>query len=523
MLTIRRRVRNAAQTQVVAQIGQVLGGLEEDARYELKPDQDGCLLYVDDEELLSARGWFRWTPELYAGRVRVEVLRPTGSVDEYFLQVGSATSKADNLPFEEMIAQVRALYPRQLGGISAATLAFGSDGQPGQFADLVLLARLRQHGHAFLEAVEQVARIPHAKLQAKRGKLPLSQVRRLHPVALRDPKLSTLLRNPALAAKHTNMPVTAWTSGASVDTQANRALLALLKRLRTAISALCVKVRANALQGTRKQQEQRAQRRLALLDALDARVSQVLRQHPFPAVTSGASSACGVAQIAAQPLYGKAHRLGTQALALGVEGHQLSDQLHANHSWGIYEMWCFVQVLHTLQRCTGNSLRPAAPITVEADFCWHAELASGHSLELLYQGVFPKAQPSHGYEGFSISRKRIPDILIVERSGQTVRSLILDAKWRSGEHCELEAMESAHLYHDSLRIAGAPPDCCLLMLPGPLANYSLGQDDFIARHRVGAMAQMHPQGAGIDVLQKRIEHWLLRPPESPGPSSSAEA
>ncbi|MCE1117416.1 MULTISPECIES: DUF2357 domain-containing protein [Pseudomonas] len=504
MLTIRKR----ASQEVVAQIGVVLDGFEEDIEYRFKPDQDGCTLYVDDEELSSSRGWFRWTPKLYAGRVRVEVLRPTGSVDDYFLQVGSSTSKADNLSFEEMVAQIRALYPRQLGGISAATLAFGSDGRPALFPDLVLLARLRQHGHNFLAAVEQVARTPHVKLQAKRGKLPLSQVRRLHPVALRDPKLSALIRNPALAAKHSNMPVSAWTSGASVDTQANRALLALLQRFRAAVCALRRSVAANELQGTKKHQELRSRRRIALLAALDARVLEVLRQHPFPGVTAAASSASGAAQVAAQPSYGKAYRLGTQALALGVEGHQLWDQLHASHSWGIYEMWCFVQILHTLQGCTGNGLRPAAPTTVEADLCWRAELGPDHSLELLYQGVFPKIQPTLGHEGFSISRKRIPDILIVERKGRAVRLLILDAKWRSGEYCELDAMESAHLYHDSLRLGDVRPDYCLLMLPGTLANQSLGQDDFITRNRVGVMAQIHPRGAGLGALHKRIEHWL---------------
>ncbi|WP_194790901.1 DUF2357 domain-containing protein [Pseudomonas sp. UFMG81] len=511
MLTIRKRVRQAAQTQVVAQIGVVLGGFEEDANYAFKPDQEGCTLYVDDEELLSARGWFYWTPALYAGRVRVEVLRPTGSADDYFLHVGASTAKADNLSFEEMVTQIRALYPRQLGGLSAATLAFGSDGSPALFPDMVLLARLRQHGQAFLDAVEQVARTPHVKLQAKRGKLPLSQVRRLHPAALQDPKLSALIRNPALAAKHSNMPVSAWTSGASVDTQANRALLALLQRFRAAVCALHRSVKANALHGTKKHQAQRSQRRIALLEALDARVLGVLRQHPFPGVTAGASSASGVVQVAAQPSYGKAYRLGTQALALGVEGQQLWDHLHANHSWGIYEMWCFVQVLHTLQSCTANSLRPAAPITVEADLCWWAELAPGHSLELLYQGVFPKTQPSPGCEGFSISRKRIPDILIIERKGQTIRSLILDAKWRSGEHHELEAMESAHLYHDSLRIGDARPDCCLLMLPAVLANQQLGQNDFIIRNRVGAIGQIHPHGAGLGVLHKTLEDWLGLP------------
>jgi hypothetical protein len=154
------------------------------------------------------------------------------------LQVGSSTSKADNLSFEEMVAQIRALYPRQLGGISAATLAFGSDGRQHCFRTWYCLPACASTAANFLAAVEQVARTPHVKLQAKRGKLPLSQVRRLHPVALRDPKLSALIRNPALAAKHSNMPVSAWTSGASVDTQANRALLALLEvqggRLRAA-------------------------------------------------------------------------------------------------------------------------------------------------------------------------------------------------------------------------------------------------------------------------------------------------
>jgi hypothetical protein len=83
-----------------------------------------------------------------------------------------------------------------------------------------------------------------------------------------------------------------------------------------------------------------------------------------------------------------------------------------------------------------------------------------------------------------------------------------DAKWRSGRSNVLEAMESAHIYHDSLRLDGAVPTPCLLLLPASAAVPALGTPEYIASHCVGAMSEFGVSRPGLDDLERNLALWL---------------
>lgn len=509
MINVRRRGSEASGDWISVAAGDVAIGFSEDTDYEISLEQTAQQVFVDDVELLASSGWFQWRPCFYAGQVRVEVLHASGSQATYRLTISPTARKAGDVDFVEMVDSIRAFDQTLLCGTSAATMAFGNEGRTGVNADLVLLARLRLYGHEFLDAVVALARSPHQKLSADRQMLPLARARRLHPTALRERKLSALINGTSLAVEqYDTIQVHAWTSAPTVDTPANRVLLGLLKRFRATLVALREKVISLRLRDDKDEQRNRMYRRIALLNQLETKATKLIQQHPFTAVKTGAAGSSGLTQIAAHPSYNRAYRLGCAAMASRVEGEQSLEQLHVSPSWGIYETWCFLQVLSCLEQVLDVRLTPAKPKAVQAQLAFHAQLSSTHIIEVLFQANFPASKPYSGRVGWSISRARVPDILIVERKVDTYRSLILDAKWRSGKANVLEAMESAHIYHDSLRLSDAAPSCCILLLPGVSEVTGLGEPEFIHTHGVGAISEFLPHGTGISFLTDVLKDWL---------------
>ena len=86
--------------------------------------------------------------------------------------------------------------------------------------------------------------------------------------------------------------------------------------------------------------------------------------------------------------------------------------------------------------------------------------------------------------------------------------MVFDAKWRSGKSNVLQAMESAHIYHDALRIDKKKPASCVLLLPGLPCVAELEKDEFIKMHGVGAVSAVLPAAAGLSQLRELIRTWL---------------
>jgi hypothetical protein len=89
---------------------------------------------------------------------------------------------------------------------------------------------------------------------------------------------------------------------------------------------------------------------------------------------------------------------------------------------------------------------------------------------------------------WSISRERVPDLVLVVRRPGAIRFLVLDAKYRTSRSAVLDAMQSAHIYQDSLRIGGRRPDATLLIVPSISDTAWLATPEFHAEHRVGTFS-----------------------------------
>jgi hypothetical protein len=413
-----------------------------------------------------------------------------------------------------MVAEIRSFDQTLLGGLSAATMAFGREGCPGLYSDDILLSRLRAHGFAFLESVEAIARAPHRSLSAESQVLPLSRIRQLHPTALRDRRVAALVHgSSANADALESIQLRSVTSSPTFDTPANQTLLALLKRFRATVLLVREKVEALALGSPADEQALRVERRLNELRELDTRVHRLILGRPFVETSSSGTTSSGLTQIAAQPTYSKAYRLGCHALSIGVEGNQANDMLHVNHSWGIYETWCYLAVLSCVKEILGASPAKTKAKAVSSKLAFTVDMHDGGSLEVLFQATFP-SKLSPGRAGWSISRERIPDIVLVAKNDKTTRALILDAKWRSGRENVLDAMQSAHIYHDALRLDGAVPTPCLLLLPGVTVVPTLEEQSFIAEHGVGAISGFSIGEQGVVRLKETLKDWLISGPSS---------
>jgi hypothetical protein len=86
--------------------------------------------------------------------------------------------------------------------------------------------------------------------------------------------------------------------------------------------------------------------------------------------------------------------------------------------------------------------------------------------------------------------------------------LIFDAKYRSGKSNVLDAMGSAHIYHDSLFLDDRRPDLSLLLLPGASEVDSLEQCETWATFGVGVVSAYSEGMGGIERCVEAIATWL---------------
>lgn len=466
---------------------------------------------IDDIELRAdATGIRTWAAGFYAGAVAALALDGTGQAHHFHLDICPYPEKLGSDQYSAMLDDIRAFDEALLLGPAAATLGFGAQGRRSRWEPLVQLARLRRHGPAFLAAVSDLTRKPHQFLCATERHLHLRHLRRLHPSALLDRRLAALVSGTGGdAADLELLKLRSSTAAPTMDTAANRALKALLCRFHATVRTLTVIVERGGLGGKAEEQTLRRDRRLEVLQTLSDGASTLLNSSPFAEIARAETSAAGLTQIAAHPRYARAYRLGTQALRVAAGGPDSGDPLSIAPSWGVYETWCFVYVAKLLEQLVEGPLTLTRSKLASADVALAGQLTDGRTVEVLFQAVFPSEKPFARSSAWSISKERRPDIVLaVAEEGEIQRWLVLDAKYRSGRSNVLDAMTSAHVYRDALRLGSRSPDHALLLLPGTTEVASLEASDFWAQHKVGALSEFSMEKCGQARLANFIMEWL---------------
>lgn len=469
-----------------------------------------CQLLIDDELLRTIgdgkrRTWV-WRPGFYAGEVRAELLSGNGDqMGSWRLDVSPDERKLGRELYLEMLADILEFDPALAIGQEPARRQLGELGAGED--PLVALARLRVREKEIRQALRSFRSEPMRSLRARRALIPLHRIRRVDRhtanAALRQPKLLVamgIIDEPADISHGRRLSADVPDVERHYDSPANRCLLAMLHALRRRCSDIYESLEKKI------QYEERSDTVTCLLvrwptwsgflQSFRHEISLCLRQRPFSEVSRAEISAAGLNAISAHPPYARFWRFASQALRRGVDGLDREAFLPLGPTWEIYERWCFIELCRQLPK-----LLP--------DTAWRV-IARGHFIGRRSDGgefalrLQPGFSNSSGVtrEGFwSVSRYREPDIVFSWRTPGGTGFLVLDAKYRVTRANVLDAMSSAHIYQDSLRMGECRPVASLLLVPTSGGAPWLELPDFIATHSVGVVALSPSTGISPSLSQ----------------------
>ena len=465
-------------------------GFIEEQRYTFKLPSPGLSLYIDDEPLGNIPGpassW-DWTPGFFAGEVTAELQRADGaSAGLFLLDVSPDPNKVGQEFFAQMVRELWDEDPTLVIGDEPATTATG---ELGALQDPWLaFARLRRYAPEFLRALVHVCASPRRTLRVRRDSAPLHHVRRVDQrtaiSVARSPAIAMFFAHPDdTPSVRTDSRIDVPLVEETVDAAANRAMLAivlsLLRRAQQLLAQLQPIVDHEIASETRTPLGARWPKRKTFLNNVAMQLATMLRRLPFRDVLRPEITAAGLTAIAADPIYSRAWGRGWRALRYGIETEMTTERLWVSPSWEIYERWCFLQLGKLL-----SLSMPAWRWSLSRNPRRWVGIGSEAQAELCLQPTF-SAQASRKEGMWSISRERVPDLVLVIRRAGTIRFVVLDAKYRASRLAILDAMASAHIYQDSLRVGDRRPDATFLIVPSISNTPWLAATDFHAEHRVG--------------------------------------
>lgn len=477
------------------------------------PDRGAWTLRVDDEPLEEHERTWQWTPGFYAGEVMAELATADGEIAaKYVLDVAPDERKLGRDRFQSLLDEIIAEDPGLIVGTEPATLLTGVEHTlEDPLVALAQFSRLRTYASGFLAAVREVGRQPRTSMRVARAFEELHRVRRIDVQsvgALARTAAAALLAPPselesesatASAPARIDVPVRETT----VDCPANRCLLAFIhlvlqrvRSVRTWLSTAHTRVDDSE---TRTGLATRAPHRIKVLEAIEAEIWRLTRGAPWRQVARPEITAAGLNALAADPRYARVNQLAWKALRTGIGGATADERLWLSPTWEVFERWCFVRLARLLRtRLPGYEWTRTSPANALA--CWQGS-RGGESVAVLLQPRFPSWDQPTASGRTSLSRERYPDIVATVTRGTARAFVPLDAKYRQSRTAVLEAMESAHVYRDSLRWDGVRADVSLLVLPAPSEASWLLDDSFHASHGVGAFVLG-------DSLPATLEHFL---------------
>ena len=461
----------------------------------------GHQLLVDDMPLTCVadgmqRRW-SWTPNFFAGTVRADLLAADGRwVQSWDLDVSPHPDKLGRDVFAEMVAELRAFDPALVIGREPARERLGTLGEGVDL--MVALARLRARDRALRRTLGLLSQEPIRALRPRRRLVPLHSVRRAdHQTAL------AALRQPALlaAAGAFNAEAVAGTTQPPLadvpdverhlDCPANRCVLAMAG----ALSRRCLDLLQRLERAVDNEERSDTVTPLAdrwpvwreLLIELHGDLVKFARRPPFAFVARPEISVAGLNAVSAHPSYARFWRTGWEALRTGTDSGDDDELVPVSPTWELYERWCFTELRRRLERWM-------------PEFVWtrtrtnaHEGLAPDGTLVTLT--LQPRAPCTNGLarkDLWSISGRRVPDMVLSWKRKETEGFIVLDAKYRVSRPNVLDAMSSAHIYQDSLRMGDHRPLASILLVPAAGGAPWLETSAHVREHRVG-VAGLRPR------------------------------
>lgn len=482
-------VANSSTWRTAGPAPEVVDGFQELGTYLFQATGAGWRMLVDDEPLTrsSARpdAW-EWSPGFYAGQVRAR-LEADGRADgpvHFTFDVSPDPQKLGHDIFQAMLDDIRRDEPGLLMGSEPAQSVVGSADRLHD--PWLAFARLRSYAPEFLRALKPVTERPRRSLRTTRRHVSLAEARRVDRqtamVAARS-SAASVLRGRAASAGEIRLDVPSIEP--TVDCAANRTLLALarsvLQRIRAVRVECAVLVEKERLSETATPLANRWPTRREELDRMERRLVKLLAGFPFIDVRRAEVTAAGLTAVSADPIYARAWGRGWRAIRDGAGDSMEQDAVWLSPTWEIYERWCFLRLRRwlTARYPTWNWMGDSFQRT------WRGR-GPGVEAELALQPRFPAWSENRG-ERWSVSRQREPDIVLTVTRGAESKFLVFDAKYRTTRANVLDAMQSAHIYQDSLRLRSARPVGALLLVPAGGGAPWLEGRGFQEDHRVGVV------------------------------------
>lgn len=479
----------------------ISGGFQELAESVITVPVGGpWVLRIDDEPITQVDGRWLWKPGFFAGEVRAELVDADGQLSAHYrLDVSPDPDKLGQPRFEALQQEIRLEEPALLPGTEPATTVLGAESPlEGVLEALVAFSRLRHHAPAFVRAIREASLQPRTVTRSARAAVDLHRARRVDAQTIRSLARG---RGAALAldperhpdGQDTNAPARAdvpWRE-TTVDCAANRCVVAIIGLVRRRVSEVreCLRAQASADRNeTRWALDARLSHRVQLLEGLDAELWRLLRSAPWRHVSRPEITAAGLNAVAADPRYARVNQLGWKSLRQGVGGASAEDRVWLSPTWEIFERWCFVRLARLVRERFPELQwvrQTSATATGGALAAWVGR-GDGVELAVLLQPHFPSRDQSPASPFRSVSRERWPDLVVLAKRGGARRWAALDAKYRRARQYVLEAMESAHIYRDSLRWLGQRADVSLLFVPSEPGAGWLTDPAFHQDERVGA-------------------------------------
>lgn len=496
---------------------QLCKGFEEQGEYSFLSIPD-VLLYIDDLPLATGvrdgQSVWLWTPGYFAGEVCAELLDSQGELlARYRLDVSPRVDKLGRESFERMLEQIFAFDPALLFGTESAQFGIGSLGL--EVSPHLQYVRLRRYGDQLLKALRQVAAKPLLSLRHDRAWLPAQKVQRLDRQSL----LQVMKDPAALAMLNTDLPSSVLSEvrfdvpsvHEDQDNPANQALAMVLsevlRRCRYVMAALEHIVASEKFSETRSPLAPRLGRRINYLKSLHQALRKLQGVQPFCNQRRRQVTAAGLNAISAHPIYARAYRFGWYILRAGLQGASNDEILWISPTWEVYERWCYAMVVEEFRKLYPKLKWQRHDYSKRDDCMVWSGVGEGLEIDIWLQVSCPAVDQAP-YQNFSsISRQRYPDIALTVRSESSEHFIVMDAKYRSSRSSVLDAMESAHLYRDSLRWCGRRPDCALLLVPRGGAVPLLESQQYRQENSVGVVA-VGDEASALELAQILAGYWV---------------
>jgi PD-(D/E)XK nuclease superfamily protein/uncharacterized protein DUF2357 len=420
-------------------------------------------LFIDDEPLVALRSpddatarW-AWTPDFYAGQIRLRVKHPAG-ISELELTVDPDLSKLTHSQFDSM---VRDILEDTTALFSLSGFRFGvAKGTGLQIPPLARLEFIRSRITVLEQVVSEINQKPVRVLSGEKIIKPLAAARsvgardiytsfykhRLRP-APPDFKIGEITV-PALP-----MSLTVGAKTASEDIAENRAIKTCLnvwRSLLTSTAGALTDDLASEADEARRTTRWRWSRRCR---GLASRLSRLLELPLFEGV-SDSSTPLRISSIFRRvPQY---HRflLLYRDMNLGfaqIQGDFLN--LPLSRTFDLYELWVFLRLCRAAGERYGVNIPLSDFFVRNQSNLGVASLVSTPTLTIR-QGVqirFKRQYREYWRDAQntgSFSRTMIPD-MSVERAEPPSLIIVLDAKYRIGDQLN-DALSSIHMYRDAI-------------------------------------------------------------------------